>query len=104
MSWIHFMQTIGVGYLCYYVLIISFELVGQRKLTKRNTADMELAFEEEEQPKHMSCEELDIVEDSQGGQIDEKPFTMITGGGLSMSSLVDMAKANVGDYTRNIPY
>jgi Ca2+/H+ antiporter len=104
MNWIQFMQTIGAAYLCYYVLIILFEMRRRRKQIKHTTADMELTFEQEEHPRHISTEELDAEHDKNGKISDEKPVTTLSATGINMNSLVDMAKANVGDYTRNIPY
>src|ERR1700754_4892950 len=103
MNWIQFLQTIVAVYIFYYALVITFELAGRRKLDQDTPGSRELIFHLEDPPRQVSIAGPGMPQDGKanpGQTLKASPGVPPSAGGVSMSSLVDLAKADVNAYTR----
>jgi len=107
MNWIQFLQTIAAVYIFYYAVVITFELAGRRKLDQNTPGALELIFHQEDPPKQISKDDQAMPRDDKADSrqiLKTSPGVPPSAGGVSMTSLVDLAKADVNAYTRDIPY
>lgn len=109
MNWNHFSQALGAAYGFYYLLNIAWDLLaGLNNTPKKGAGYRELFHPDGELPRQITVADLSMHGEDQlsiDKPLSGTPTAMnASTGGISMDSLVDQAKADLGEYTRDIPY
>lgn len=109
MTWTGFLLTLALSYFAYYGLNILFDLLIVRRRKQDGSKDTTLFFEEPSEPE-LIVEELEIKNISEDvGGTDDAPAVLSSGevhapSAVSLKELFNLAKDNLIEYTRAIPY
>jgi len=110
MSWTNFLIVIFIVYLVYYLLNLLFDLFLSSRLADSEIEEDELFFTETFAPELISLEEkteqADVADAGKGGRpasfISSGPIS--SSGGVGLKQLFSLAKDNLIEHTRAIPY
>lgn len=108
MSWINFLTVIFIVYLFYYCLNLFFDLFLSPRFPVGEISEDELFFTETHTPELITAQGKaePIIEEAET----EKPIVYIPSGpinatgGISLKHLFSLAKDNLIEHTRAIPY
>lgn len=109
MTWTSFLLTLALSYFAYYGLNILFDLMIARRPEREGSKDTILFFEEPSEPE-LIVEELEVKNISEDvGGTDDAPAVLSSGevhapSAVSLKELFNLAKDNLIEYTRAIPY
>jgi len=109
MSWTDFLTTIFIVYLLYYLLNLFFDLFLSPKISTEENFEDEHFFAETFSPELITLEEKP-QEAAADSAKEEKPAVVISSGpvsssgGVSLKQLFSLAKDNLIEHTRAIPY
>ncbi|TDS06582.1 hypothetical protein [Sphingobacterium paludis] len=113
MSWTTFTLSLVLAYLIYYVMNLLYDRWLAGKVGVTAPTEEKLYFEDDVVPELITLEEPDHEEESTGSvaamQSAPAPSTAISSvaestGGVTMDELVRLAKDNLIEHTRAIPY
>ena len=111
MSWTNFLIVIFIVYLVYYSLNLLFDLLISSKPTQGEIAEDELFFSQTFSPELISAEETkEIAENQKDNPGDSRPSSILSpspissSGGVALKQLFSLAKNNLIEHTRAIPY
>lgn len=110
MSWTNFLIVIFIVYLVYYLLNLLFDLFLSPRLAGSETEEDEVFLTETYAPELISLEEkieqADAADTGEGGRpassISSGPIS--SSGGVGLKQLFSLAKDNLIEHTRAIPY
>jgi hypothetical protein len=113
MNWNQFLQVLVTIYLLYYILVIAFDLLRKKATAEDKNDTQVLFFQEENMPRQVTLADVApspaqpdlagdhaVMPDAQpvaGGQLQPT-------GAVSISKLLDLAQADLSEYTKHIPY
>ncbi|QPH38662.1 hypothetical protein [Pedobacter endophyticus] len=108
MSWINFLTVIFIVYLVYYCLNLLFDLFLSPRIPNGDISEDELFFTETHTPELITANRtIDPVKEEAEK---EKPIVFFpsgptnASGGISLKHLFSLAKNNLIEHTRTIPY
>ncbi|MFD2285965.1 hypothetical protein GJU39_01360 [Pedobacter petrophilus] len=111
MSWTNFLIVIFIVYLVYYSLNLFFDLFLSPRTPQGEIAEDELFFTQTFTPELITPDEkIEEVTSVDEAYKKEKPITSIStgtvasSGGISLKHLFALAKDNLIEHTRAIPY
>ncbi|MFC4143542.1 hypothetical protein ACFSNA_02480 [Pedobacter mendelii] len=108
MSWINFLTVIFILYLVYYCLNLFFDLFLSPRVSNGEISEDELYFTETSTPELITAERKAEPAIEETGK--ENPVVYFPGGpinasgGISLKHLFSLAKDNLIEHTRAIPY
>ncbi|WP_316762026.1 hypothetical protein [Pedobacter aquatilis] len=108
MTWINFLTLIFIVYLVYYCLNLFFDLFLSPRSAAREISGDELFFTETFTPELITAQRMaePVIEETK----EEKPLVYFpsgpvnASGGISLKHLFSLAKDNLIEHTRAIPY
>jgi len=112
MNWNQFLQVLVTTYLLYYILVIAFDLSANKEPAEDGSDTQELFFQEENVPRQVTLAEVAEPQAHRGPETDHTalPDALPAAGGLqgtgavSINKLLDLAQADLSEYTKHIPY
>ncbi|MCX2575728.1 hypothetical protein [Pedobacter sandarakinus] len=110
MSWTNFLAIIFIVYLVYYLLNLFFDLFLSQRGTVDETAVDELFFAQTFTPELITLEEKAEEAVATDSEKKEKPGPYLptgpisSSGGIGLKQLFSLAKDNLIEHTRAIPY
>jgi len=111
MSWTNFLIVIFIVYLIYYLLNLIFDLFLSPRVSKGEDAEDELFFTKTFTPELITLEERVVEEPvvAETEKVETSTSFISTGpvsssGGIGLKQLFSLAKNNLIEHTRAIPY
>lgn len=110
MSWTNFLIVIFIVYLVYYLLNLLYDLFLSPRLAGSEIEEDELFFTETLTPEIISLEEKIEQADGVDAGEGDRPASFISSGpisstgGVGLKQLFSLAKDNLIEHTRAIPY
>jgi len=106
MTWTTFLLSLAILYSIYYSLNISFDLLKSRRLPAKKEDHETLFFEDNLVPELVVLQEKEIQTQTGEEELANRclPITLQSSGGVTVEQLISLAKANLIEYTRGIPY
>ncbi|MCX2584308.1 hypothetical protein [Pedobacter sp. MR22-3] len=110
MSWTNFLILIFIIYILYYALILFFDLFISPKATTGDIAEDELFFSQTFAPELITPVEepeastVSDEADARGLKAGLSSGTISSSGGVGLKQLFSLAKNNLIEHTRAIPY
>ncbi|WPU95763.1 hypothetical protein SNE25_09555 [Mucilaginibacter sabulilitoris] len=112
MNWDQFFQAIVAVYLLYYILMIVFDMLHDKRMMKDESYVQELYLSAEDPPREVSLLAMDEVKDGPDSAIGQTALPAVSAaagqpqraGNVSMSQLMELSKADLIAHTKHIPY
>jgi len=108
MSWTTFLTVVFIVYLVYYGLNLLYDLFKAKRLPETDDYSEELFFTDDSEPELIELKsETSVAEANSNPQSPKAYFSsgpVASTGGVGLKQLFFMAKDNLIEFTRTIPY